>query len=439
MSKLKGNITAQILLAMVLALVIGTVINVGFTDNNFVQDYFVKGWFYAIGTMFMGALKMMVVPLVFFGLATGVAGIGDINKMGRMGGKALGLYIFTTVIAISLGISAAVTIGLGEGQDIMKAAQSTFSSAPPPALAQIFIAMIPSNPIHAMASGDMLPVIFFTLLFGLALALSGDEGRPLTSAIEAGNEVMLKMVGLIMKAAPIGIFCLMAKIFSENGISLIIPLAEYFILMVCVLGLHAFGTYGLLLTFIGRVSPVRFFKKMRTNQLFAFSTASSSATIPVTLRNVEKNLGVDQTVASFTIPLGATLNMDGTAIMQGVATVFVANAYGIDLGLGDYLTVIGTATLASIGTAGVRGAGTIMLAMVFQQVGLPVEGIMLIMAVDPILDMIRTAVNVTGDATVTTLVAKSEDCLNLDIFNDPNAVALNQETLDLHHMGEEQA
>ena len=178
---------------------------------------------------------------------------------------------------------------------------------------------------------------------------------------------------------------------------------------------------------------------MRTNQLFAFSTASSSATIPVTLRNVEKNLGVDQTVASFTIPLGATLNMDGTAIMQGVATVFVANAYGIDLGLGDYLTVIGTATLASIGTAGVRGAGTIMLAMVFQQVGLPVEGIMLIMAVDPILDMIRTAVNVTGDATVTTLVAKSEDCLNLDIFNDPNAVALNQETIDLHHMGEEQA
>ena len=437
MNRLKGNITAQILLAMVLALITGSVINTSFADANFAQNFLVNGWFYAIGSMFMGALKMMVVPLVVFGLATGVAGIGDINAMGRMGGKALALYITTTVIAITLGISAAATVGLGEGQDIMKAAESTFSSSEPPALAEIFINMVPSNPIQAMASGNMLAVIFFTLLFGLALALSGEEGRPLTRTVEAGNEVMLKMVGLIMRAAPIGIFCLMAKIFSENGIALIIPLLKYFVLMICVLALHAFGTYGMLLAFVGRVSPLRFFLKMRTNQLFAFSTASSSATIPVTLRNVEKNLGVDRTIASFTIPLGATLNMDGTAIMQGVATVFVANAYGIDLSTVDYLTVIGTATLASIGTAGVRGAGTIMLAMVFQQVGLPVEGIMLIMAVDPILDMIRTAVNVTGDATVTTLVAKSEGRLNLDTFNDPNAIALNQESIDLHHMGDQ--
>ena len=437
MNNLKGNTTAQILLAMALALVVGTVINTGFADSAFAQDVLVKGLFYAIGSMFMAALKMMVVPLVFFGLATGVAGIGDINKMGRMGGKALVLYLLTTAIAITLAITAAILVGLGDGQETLRAAGSAYSAPESPPLAEIFIAMIPGNPIAAMAAGDMLPVIFFTLLFGIALALAGPEGRPLASAIEAGNAVMLKMVGMIMKAAPVGLFCLLAKIFAENGIALILPLLKYFLLMVCVLVLHAVGTFGLLLTLVGRLNPWRFFSKLKAVQLFAFSTASSTATIPVTLRTVEKNLGVDRTVASFTVPLGATLNMDGTAIMQGMATVFVANAYGIDLSLGDLLAVVGTVTLASIGAAGVRGVGIIILAMVFQQVGLPVEGVMLIMAVDPLLDMVRTAVNVTGDATVTVLVAKSEGALDLDTFNDPNAGAIDGEMIDLHHMGEE--
>lgn len=291
MKNLKGNVTTQILLAMALALVVGTVINIGFADSSLVQDYLVNGLFYAIGSMFMAALKMMVVPLVFFGLASGVASIGDINKMGRMGGKALMLYLLTTAIAITVAISAAILVGLGEGQEILQAADSMFSAPESPALADIFIAMIPGNPIAAMASGDMLPVIFFTLLFGVALALAGPSGRPMASAIDAGNEVMLKMVGMIMKVAPFGLFCLMAKIFAENGIALILPLLEYFLLMVCVLVLHTVGTFGLLLALVGRLNPWRFFSKMKATQLFAFSTASSAATIPVTLRTVEKTSG----------------------------------------------------------------------------------------------------------------------------------------------------
>jgi Na+/H+-dicarboxylate symporter len=251
--------------------------------------------------------------------------------------------------------------------------------------------------------------------------MTGDIGRQLAKTAEKLNEVMMKVVTLVMDFAPIGVFCLMAKTFSEQGIVLILPMLGYFLVVIGCLLLHGLGTLSLLIAVLAKLNPLVFMKKMRPAHIFAFSTASSNATIPVTLQVVEKRLGVDNSTAAFTIPLGATINMDGTAIMQGVATVFIANVYHIDLGMGQYLTVIGMSILASIGTAGVPGVGLIMLAMVFNQVGLPVEGIGLILGVDRLLDMVRTAVNITGDATVTCIVARGENQIDDIVFNNPDA------------------
>jgi Na+/H+-dicarboxylate symporter len=267
----------------------------------------------------------------------------------------------------------------------------------------------------------MLQIIFFVILFSIAMLMCGDIGKQLAASAERLNEVMMKVVTLVMDFAPIGVFFLMAKTFSEQGIGLILPMISYFSVVVLCLLLHAFGTFSLLISLFAKLNPWVFMKKMRPAHIFAFSTASSNATIPVTLQVVEKRLGINNATASFTVPLGATINMDGTAIMQGVATVFIANVYGINLDVGDYITVVGMSILASIGTAGVPGVGLIMLAMVFNQVGLPVEGIGLILGVDRILDMIRTAVNVTGDATVTCIVARGENEIDETIFNDPKA------------------
>jgi Na+/H+-dicarboxylate symporter len=434
--KFKRTLTTQILFAMVLALIVGTVINHFFGESADVQRLLVNGGFHIVGSLFMAALKMMIVPLVFFGLCNGIAGMGDINKMGRLGIKTLTLYLTTTAVAVTLGITVAAVSEVGQGHELVSAPSQVFNSPKPVVLADALISIIPTNPIAAMAAGEILPIIVFSLLFGVALAAAGPAGRPMHSVVESGNEVMLKMISIIMKLAPIGLFSLLAKIFSENGVTIIVPLASYFAIAIFVLLIHAIVTNSLLLTIIGGVSPALFFKKIKAALVFGFSTSSSSATIPITLRCLEKNLGVDRAIASFTAPLGATLNMDGTAIVQGVATVFVANAYGVDLALGDFIAVIGTATVASIGTAAVRGSGVVMLAMVFQQVGLPLEGIMLIMAVDPLLDMVRTAVNVAGDAMVATLVAKSENGLNLEIFNNARMDDSDEDVIDLHALGE---
>jgi len=272
-----------------------------------------------------------------------------------------------------------------------------------------------------MAEGEMLQIIFFAIVLGISITISGSKGSIFKKGLESINSVMMSMVSIIMKLAPLGVFCLIAKTFATQGISMILPLASYFFTVVCVLILHVMFTYSFFLKFLGKVSPIIFLKKMRTAVVFAFSTASSNATIPVTLNTVEKRLGVDKAVASFTVPFGATINMDGTAIMQGVATVFIATVYSIDLSLADYLLVILTATLASVGTAGVPGVGLIMLTMVLTQVGLPVEGVALIIGIDRLLDMMRTAVNITGDSMVSLLTSKSEKSFNEDIFLDIKA------------------
>ena len=411
------SLTAKIMIAMISGLLLGILLNLLFKDNLFVQTYLIGGLFKTLGDIFVAALKMLVVPLVFVSLIGGVTALGDVSNLGRIGLKTLALYIMTTAIAISLALVLAISFAPGSGYQLDSNTALEFEAKAAPPLSQVIIDMVPSNPIQAMSEGNMLQIIIFALLFGLAINLAGNKGKHVLNFFEDLNEVIMQMVYLVMKLAPLGIFCLITKTFSTQGVDILLPLLGYFLVMVLALFGHALLTFGTLLSVFAHINPLRFFNKMRPAILFAFSTASSSATLPITLDTVKNRIGAKNSIASFTVPLGATINMDGTAIMQGVATVFIANVYQIDLGLADYLTVLLTATLASIGTAGVPGVGLIMLAMVLGQVGLPVEGIALIIGVDRILDMIRTAVNITGDATVTCLVAKSEKAFDQSIFD----------------------
>jgi len=405
------TLTTQILVAMLAGALLGIILEATLMDVSWVKEGLVGGVLHVLGKLFVAALKMLVVPLVFVSLVGGVTALGDVTALGRIGGRALILYLLTTSIAITIGLTLATLIAPGAGFDAgAQAVEFTAKTAPP--ITDVLLNIVPSNPIAAFANGNMLQIIVFALLFGVAITLAGERGKHVLNLFDNLNAVIMKMVEIVMKIAPIGVFALIAKTFATQGIDVILPLAGYFFTVACALLLHGFGTVSLLLRLLAGVNPVTFFKKMRPVYAFAFSTASSSATIPVTLRTVTERLGVKKSVASFTVPLGATINMDGTAIMQGVATVFIANVYGANLEMADYLMVVLTATLASIGTAGVPGVGLIMLAMVLAQVNLPVEGIALIIGVDRLLDMLRTAVNVSGDAAVTTVVAKSEKALD---------------------------
>ncbi len=416
------------MIAMAAGAVLGVVINLFLADVGIVNDYLINGLFHVVGAIFIALLKMLVVPLVFVSLVGGVTSLGALTALGRMSIQAISLYLGTTMVAISIALSLAVTVGPGSGFDVASTtAEFTGRDAPP--LADVIINMVPSNPIAAAASGNMLQIIVFALLFGIAITMSGDRGKHVVNFFNDLDVVIMKMVEIVMRLAPYGVFALICRTFATQGIELIVPLLSYFLTLTCALGLHALIVYPTLLKTFANLNPYMFLRKMRDPATFAFSTASSAATIPVTLRTAEVKMGVDNAIASFTVPLGATINMDGTAIMQGVATVFIANVYGIDLAITDYLMVVLTATLASIGTAAVPGVGLIMLTMVLNQVGLPVEGIALIIGVDRILDMMRTACNVTGDCTVTCIIAKSEGALDLETFNDRNAGAIESDSL----------
>lgn len=385
--------------------------------NHWINYYLIDGIFNIGASIFLRTLKMLVVPLVFVSLVCGTSSLGDPKLLGRVGGKTLGFYILTTALAISLSLLLASFLGVGEGSSIDQAATYSANAGKP--LSEVIIDMVPSNPIQAMADGVMLQVIFFSILFGLSLTLIGESGKSIIEFFNNINEVIMKMITILMSFAPIGVFCVVAKVFGEKGLDPIQGLMKYFIVVIAALLLHVFLTYGSLLKFIAKLSPYRFFENIRPAVMMAFSTSSSNATIPVTLETVEKRMGVNNSVASFTIPLGATINMDGTSIMQGVATVFIANAAGIDLTFNQYLMVILTATFASVGTAGVPGVGMITLAMVLQQVGLPEQGILLLLPVDRILDMCRTAVNICGDAAVTCTIAKAEKQFDQKTFDQP--------------------
>ncbi len=413
------NLTVRILIGMAAGVLVGLAIQ-GFTsDDHWRQMVLVQDVFDAGGKVFIASLRLMVVPLVLVSLVCGSSSLADGASMGRLGGKSIGLYLFTTAVAISLALGLALFISPGEGGSASQAVE--YTPRPSPGMKETFLNIFPTNPIQAMADGKMLQIIVFALLLGTALGRSGDAGQRIRSLFEDLNGVLMRLIVMLISLAPFGVFFLMAKLFSEVGWRDIIELGKYFATVILALVLHASFVYPALLLWLAKTNPLKFYRKMREPMLFAFSTSSSGATLPVTLRTVEKKLGVDNSIASFSVPLGATINMDGTAIMQGVATVFIAQYFHVDLVFMDYLMVILTATMASVGTAAVPGVGLIMLTMVLTQVGLPVEGIALIIGVDRLLDMTRTAVNVAGDAMVATAVAHSEKKLDRSVLDDPDA------------------
>ena len=413
------KLSNRILLALGLGLVVGLALNLTIADVPWVRDYLIGGLFEVVGEIFIRFLSMLVVPLVFVSLIAGVSSLSDPKTLGRVGGKAVGLYLLTTGIAVTLAITSAIIVKPGEGAspDVIEAREI----AAQPSFGQVLVEMVPRNPVEAMAEGDMLPIIVFAVLLGLAIATSGRAGERTRDFFADFNEVIMRLVGYVMMIAPYGVFSLIAVLGATTGWQTFLGVLQYVVLVFVMLILHAVVTYSVLLKAFTGLSARTFFRKLRTVQAFAFSTASSGATIPVTLKTVEQRLGADNKVASFTVPLGATVNMDGTAIMQGIATGFIAQYYGIDLSVTQYLMVVLMVVMASVGAAGVPGVGLILLAGVLAAVGLPPEGIALILGVDRLLDMTRTAVNVTGDAAVTTIVAHSEGELNLAVYDDRNA------------------
>ena len=417
------TLTTRILVAMALAGVTGAITYhlLAMPDLNgsvryVLDDLLASGLFALIGKIFVASLKVLVVPLVFVSLVCGVCHLSDQSSLGRMSLKTIVLYLATTAIAISAAMTLANIVNPGVGIELEVEA----NFAPPQAvpLLDVLANIFPTNPFQAMAEGNMLQVIVFAILVGLAIGRSGVPGERIGKQFNDWNDVLMTLVSMLMNLAPYGVFALLFSLFASKGLGPVQELLSYMLTVITVLLVHGLVVYPIILRMFSGMSPIIFLRKMWPVQMFAFSTASSSATLPVTIKNAEQNLGVGTRSASFVLPLGATINMDGTAIMQGVATVFIAQAFGLDLSMGDYLLVIATATLASIGTAGVPGVGLITLSMVLQQVGLPVEGIALIIGVDRLLDMIRTAINVTGDTMVSVVIAKSEGVLNEQRYMD---------------------
>ena len=400
----------------------------------------VQNWVSPFGTIFINMLKLIAIPLIITSLIKGVSDLQDISKFSKMGGRTILLYLFTTVVAVSVGLLIANVVGPGshlteetrtamlsevdggeEGdmaQQKLQKIRMTAAQQKQQGPLQPVIDIVPSNIFEAASSnGNMLQVIFFVVLFGIGLILiSPDQAKPVKDVFDGLNEVVLKLVDLIMLVAPIGVFALLANlVVSAEGADVFVALGMYSLSVVAGLGFMIFVFYPVLIVTLTKRSYTSFFKGIAPAQLLAFSTSSSAATLPVTMERVEEHLGVEKEVASFVLPVGATVNTDGTSLYQAVAAIFIAQIYGIDLSLGNQVTIVVTATLASIGSAAVPGAGMVMLAVVLQAIGVPVEGVALIFTVDRLLDMCRTSVNVTGDAAVSMLVAHS-----IGKLGDPN-------------------
>lgn len=418
------SLSAKIFVAMILGAIAGLILNFA-GSPEWPQVWLIDGVFKVVGQVFISLLKMLVVPLVFVSLVCGSSSLSDPKMLGRVGGKTIGLYLLTTAIAVCLALGAAVIFKPGVGAQPVATVATQIAEATP--FTQVLIDMVPTNPVAAMAHGQMLPIIFFAVLLGISITLSKETGVRVSNWFKDINTVIMRLVTVVMRFAPYGVFSLIAILAASSSADSFLALGKYVGLVFAVLAIHALLVYPALLSILGRLSPLKFLFKLRAAMLFAFSTASSNATIPVTLETVEERVGVSNKIASFTVPLGATINMDGTAIMQGIATGFIAQYYGIDLSMSQYLMVVVMVILASIGTAGVPSVGLVVLAGVLSQVGLPAEGIALILGVDRLLDMTRTVVNITGDSMVTTIVAKSEGELDMDVFNDPDAGVIYEE------------
>ena len=417
MKKKKLSLTTVIFIALLLGAITGLVFNL-WVPAGFVRDQvFVEGIFYVFGQGFIRLMQMLVVPLVFCSLVCGSMAIGDTKKLGKVGVKTMGFYLLTTAIAVSVAIFIAFCINPGVGLNMGTMETAEAVSVEKTSFAETLLNIIPTNPIAALANGEMLPLILFALIIGVILAHRGERADTVANFFSQFNDIMMDMTTGVMKLAPIGVFCLIARTFAGLGLDAFLPLLKYMGAVLLALAVQCLVVYQVFLKVFTGLSPIKFLKKFAPVMAFAFSTATSNATIPLSIDTLHRKMGVSKKISSFTIPLGATINMDGTAIMQGVAVVFAAQAFHIDLTMADFLTVIATATLASIGTAGVPSVGLITLSMVFNSVGLPVEAIGLIMGIDRILDMTRTAVNITGDAVCTTIVAKQDGALDRTKFD----------------------
>ena len=416
--KKKLGLTTKIFIALIAGAIFGVVLCYLVPSGHIKDDIIVEGVLYVVGQGFIRLMKMLVVPLVFCSLVCGSMAIGDTKKLGTVGVRTLLFYLVTTALAITVALSIGNLINPGTGLD-MSAIQSNAAEVETmeaTSLSETLLGIIPDNPLNSLSSGNMLQIIVFALIVGVILAKLGERTETVGNFFSQFNDIMMEMTMMVMSLAPIGVFCLISRTFANIGFSAFVPLAKYMVGVLIALAIQCFVVYlGLLKVFTG-LNPLKFIKNFFPVMAFAFSTATSNATIPLSIDTLAKKMGVSKKISSFTIPLGATINMDGTAIMQGVAVVFAAQAFGIDLTMVDYLTVIGTATLASIGTAGVPSVGLVTLTMVFNSVGLPVEAIGLIMGIDRILDMSRTAVNITGDAVCTTIVAHQNKALDKEVF-----------------------
>lgn len=416
-TKKKLGLSTQIFIALLIGALFGVAIHYWIPSNYIKDTVIVEGVLYVIGQGFIRLMQMLVVPLVFCSLICGSMAIGDTKTLGKVGVKTIGFYLVTTALAVCVALGSALLINPGRGLDMDAIQKGTVSDAgETTSLVDTILNIIPKNPVQSMANGDMLPIIVFALFVGVMLAKLGTRGSVVANFFSQFNDVMMEMTMAIMKIAPVGIFCLIARTFATVGFSAFAPMLKYMGNVTLALAIQCLVVYQILLFVFTRLNPFKFIKKFLPVMGFAFSTATSNATIPMSIDTLSKKMGVSKQISSFTIPLGATINMDGTSIMQGVAVVFIAQAYGIPLTMGNLATVVVTATLASIGTAGVPSVGLVTLAMVLNSVGLPTEGIALIMGIDRILDMIRTAVNITGDAVCTTIVCHQEGSLNREVF-----------------------
>ena len=394
------NLSIKILLALILSVVIGLIAGPDALP-------FIDWWIAPIGTIFINLIKMIIVPIVFFSLVVGMTSLGDISKIGRIGMKTIILYLLTTAIATVIGFGVAGPVHPGLGLTLTATEAVNVKEAP--SIMQVFVAMVPTNPVASMAKAEILPLIIFALFVGIGiLKVGGERSQLLIKVFDACAEVSYKIIGMVMSVAPIGVFALLLPVVAKNGPSVLLPLLSVIICVAVGCIIHAIVVYSTLARVWGGHSPLQFFRAMSEAMLIAFTTCSSAASLPINMKNCQEKLGVRRDVSSFVLPLGATINMDGTALYMGVCALFIANVYGIDLTLGQMGMIVLTGTLASIGTAGVPGAGLIMLAMVIQSVGLPMEGLALVAGIDRILDMFRTCLNITGDAAVTIVVDQEE-------------------------------
>ena len=414
--KKKFGLSQQIFISLIIGIVVGILIHYFMPEGHFRDDILIEGIFYTIGQVFIRLMQMLVVPLVFFSIADGCRNLGDTETLGKVGVRIVAFYICTTALAIFLSLMLARVINPGKGMNLsLGANEFEVDSGEEFSISKTILNFVPTNPIGALANGEMIQIIIFAVIVGLLIASMEDRLMTLGNVVTEMNDLMMGMTMWVMKLAPIGVFFLITRTFASLGYDVIISMLSYMATVLGGLAVQLILVYMLLLAAFTRVNPINFLKKFAPVMTFAFSTASSNATVPVNIKTLEE-MGVDRKISSFTIPLGATINMDGTAIMQGVAVVFIANAYNIDLTATDFATVILTATIASVGTAGIPSVGLITLSMVLQSVGLPVEGIAMIMGIDRILDMARSAVNISGDASGTIIVANSVGAFDKEKF-----------------------